>query len=95
MLLCQIKEPNFHFWYFQLRLDLSEGNQASLHLSVPPPVDELITYYVYSLFPRPIFSSSSRSRPGLHRLPKSCVHDAAAHLLGNPFFYYASVAWTG
>lgn len=85
----------FHFWYFQPRLDLSERNQAFLRLSVATFTKELVlTISLPFPSPFPIFSFS-RSRPGLHCLPKSCVHDAAAHLLGNPFFYYASVAWTG
>lgn len=41
------------------------------------------------------FSLPSRSRPGLHCLPKSCDNDAAAHVLVHSFFYHASLAWTG
>lgn len=46
------------------------------------------------LCPSP-FSLPFRAWPGLHCLPKSCDHDAAAHVLVHSLFYYASLAWTG
>uniref|UniRef100_A0A7N5P621 Transporter n=1 Tax=Ailuropoda melanoleuca TaxID=9646 RepID=A0A7N5P621_AILME len=39
--------------------------------------------------------NSYRSWPGLHCIPKSRDHDAAAHVLVHSLFYYASLAWTG
>lgn len=36
--------------------------------------------------------SPCRSRLGLHRLPQSCVHDAAANPLGHPLLYHAAAS---
>lgn len=53
----------FHFWYFQPRLDLSEWNQAFLHLSVLPLPK---SWHLLFLFPSPPpFLFSLSLGPGL------------------------------
>lgn len=34
-----------------------------------------------------------RSRLGLHSLPQSCVHDAAADPVGHPVLHHAAAPW--
>lgn len=53
----------FHFWYFQPRLDLSERNQAFLHLSVLPLPKSW--YLLFFFPPPPPFLFSLSLGPGL------------------------------
>lgn len=50
----------FHFWYFQLRLDLSERNQAFLNLRVATFTKELVltTFLPFPSLPPSLFSLS-------------------------------------
>lgn len=55
----------------------------TLSLFVPP----------LCLLPPPRPPLVCRSRPGVHRLPQGCNHDAFSYTLGNSLLHYAAAAW--